>query len=286
MSSPRKTVLITGCSAGGLGAALVEAFLKQNYHVFATLRNPSKTPSHLTTLSNVTILTLDVLSSFSITSAVEIVTKETGGKLDVLVNNSGVMSIMPGLDASIEEGKKLFDINFWAVLAMIQAFAPLLVEAKGCIVNNASVAGVMPVYFESVYNASKAALIVGSETWRLELALLGVRTLTVVTGSVRSQVFKNMKPANVPESSYYANVGKDIYDLGDGRLAEHAISAEAWAMKVVAAVEKGRAGKVWFGGAASVINWSIWLFPEWLLVSLKMVEKVMEMFADEDRINS
>ncbi|KAG4433147.1 hypothetical protein IFR05_011360 [Cadophora sp. M221] len=268
MSSPRKIVLITGCSAGGLGAALVEAFLMQNYHVFATLRNPNKIPPHFTTLSNVTIITLDVLSSSSIASAVEVVTKETGSRLDVLVNNSGVMSIMPGLDASIKEGKKLFDVNFWAVLAMIQAFAPLLVEARGCVVNNASVAGVMPVYFESVYNASKAALIVGSETWRLELALLGVRTLTVVTGSVRSQVFKNMTPANVPENSYYAKIGKDIDDLGDGRLAEHAISAEAWATKVVVAVEKNRAGKVWFGGAASIINWGTWLLPGWLLDKL------------------
>lgn len=152
MASSRKTVLITGCSAGGLGASLVEAFLQKNYHVFATLRNPSKIPPYVTTLSNVTIITLDVLSPSSIASAVEIVTKETGGKLDVLVNNSGKLDIMPALDTSIEGGKAMFDVNFWGVLAMIQAFAPLLVEAKGCVVNNASVAAVLPLYFQSAFS--------------------------------------------------------------------------------------------------------------------------------------
>ncbi|PVH79546.1 short-chain dehydrogenase/reductase [Cadophora sp. DSE1049] len=265
MSSPQKYALITGCSANGLGAALVEIFLQHNYHVFATLRNPSKAPSHFSSLSNITLQTLDVLSPSSIASAVDAVTKKTGGRLDVLVNNSGRFDVMPGLDVSIEEGKKLFDLNFWAPLAMIQAFVPLLVEARGCVVNNGSVAAVLPLYFQSIYSASKAALINGSEIWRLELALLGVRTLTVMTGSVRSNVFKNMSGEMVPETSYYATIAKDIHDLSDGRLGEYAISAEAWAKKVVDAVEKGTTGKVWFGGAASAMGWMAWLLPGWVM---------------------
>lgn len=107
----------------------------------------------------------------------------------------------------------------------------------------------------------------GSEIWRLELALLGVRTLTVMAGSVRSNVFQNMSGRTVPKDSYYAAVAKDIHDLGDGRLAEYAISAEAWAKKVVDAVEKGTTGKVWFGGAASATGWAAWVLPGWIMVS-------------------
>lgn len=149
MASLRKSVLITGCSAGGIGAGLAEVFREKGYHVFATLRNPSKLPSTLSRAANVTTLTLDVLSSESIAAAVKNVSKETGGRLDILVNNSGRNFIMPGLDIPIDEGRKLFDLNFWAPMSMIQAFSPLLIEAQGCIVNQSSAAGYVPMPFGS-----------------------------------------------------------------------------------------------------------------------------------------
>jgi len=148
MSPPLKTVLITGCSANGLGSALAQAFHNANYHVFASLRNPSKILPSLASLPNVTIVTLDVLSKASIASAVSIVSGQTGGKLDVLVNNAGTNMIVPSLDVDVEAGKELFDLNFWSALAMLQAFGPLLVEAKGCVVNNASVSAVLPMAFQ------------------------------------------------------------------------------------------------------------------------------------------
>src|SRR5689334_19116704 len=119
MALELKSVLITGCSAGGIGGGLAEAFHENGYYVFATARTPSKISQSLAEASNVTVLTLDVLSSESIAAAVESVTRVTGGKLDVLVNNSGRLMVMPALDTSIEEGKRLFDTNYWAVLAMI-----------------------------------------------------------------------------------------------------------------------------------------------------------------------
>jgi len=149
MSANRKSVLITGCSAGGIGSALAEAFHERGYHVFATARTPSKIAKSLATAPNVTVLKLDVLSSDSIKEAVENVKSQTGGKLDVLVNNSGGGLMLPALDTSIEEGKKLFDLNFWAPFAMIQAFAPLLIDAKGCLVNNTSILGAIPMPWSS-----------------------------------------------------------------------------------------------------------------------------------------
>ena len=135
-----KSVLITGCSAGGIGSALAEAFQKRNLHVFATARTPSKM-SHLEKLPNVTLLTLDVTSASSIAAAVEAVRAKTGGKLDYLVNNSGRGFVMPTLDVNMEEAKRIFDVNFWAVLAVTQAFAPLLIAAQGTIVNISSLIG-------------------------------------------------------------------------------------------------------------------------------------------------
>ncbi|EXJ96424.1 hypothetical protein A1O1_01550 [Capronia coronata CBS 617.96] len=268
MAGTLKSVLITGCSAGGIGAGLAEAFQEKGYHVFATARTPSKISPSLADAPNVTVQALDVLSPESISAAVERVSKETGGKLDVLINNSGAVMMMPALDVSIAEGKKLFDVNYWAVLAMIQAFAPLLIKAKGYVVNNTSVAGVLPFgAFGSIYNSSKAAAILGSETWRLELAPLGVRTLTLVTAAVKSNVWVNMAPPTIPENSYYHPLQGYITDLSDGRLQKDGITAKEYGDKVVREVEKGTTGKLWVGGGAAAARIAAWLLPDWMMVS-------------------
>jgi NAD(P)-dependent dehydrogenase (short-subunit alcohol dehydrogenase family) len=150
MANPLKSCLITGCSEGGAGAALAEAFAKKGYHVFATARSPSKVPRSLHDASNVTVLALDVASSESIASAAEEVREKTAGKLDVLINNAGMGLSAPGLDTPMSDARKVFDINFFGVLEMIQVFSPLLVEAKGFIINNSSVGGHLPLPFLSM----------------------------------------------------------------------------------------------------------------------------------------
>jgi 1-acylglycerone phosphate reductase len=87
MAIIQKTVLITGCSAGGIGDALAQCFQKHGFHVFATARNLSKI-EHLGALG-MTVLALDVEDQKSIEQAVEAVTAATGGTLDVLINSSG-----------------------------------------------------------------------------------------------------------------------------------------------------------------------------------------------------
>lgn len=109
--------------------------------MFATARSPSKIPETLRSDSAVTVLALDTTSSSSIKAAADAVGQATGGALDVLVNNAGLGMNMPMLDTSITEAKKLFDANFFGVLETVQVFAPMLIEAKGCIVNNSSLGG-------------------------------------------------------------------------------------------------------------------------------------------------
>ena len=138
----QKTVLITGCSTGGIGWAVARVFHARGFHVFATVRNLSMARD-LSELSNVEILELDVTVPQTITRCRDTVAKRTGGKLDILVNNAGVESIKPLLDVDISEAKRLYDVNVWGPLTMVQAFAPLLIEAKGVIVNQSSIDGVL-----------------------------------------------------------------------------------------------------------------------------------------------
>src|SRR5262245_40274543 len=138
----RKTVLITGCSEGSLGDSLARAFHSHGYRVIATARNPSKI-AHFTS-QGIETLTLDVTSQSSIAECVSRVSALTGGKLDILLNNSGGNYPMPLVDASLDDARKLFDLNVWAVLAVTQAFLPFLLKSDhgGMIVNNTSMLSV------------------------------------------------------------------------------------------------------------------------------------------------
>ena len=139
-----KSVLITGCSDGGIGSALALNFQARGFHVFATARNVSKM-SALANLPSVTMLTLDVQNSTHIAAAVAAVQNQAGGKLDILINNSGRNHFAPVLDIDIIEARHIFDVNFWAPLAIIQAFSPLVITARGTIVNVTSISGHMNV---------------------------------------------------------------------------------------------------------------------------------------------
>lgn len=126
-----RCALVTGCSAGGIGSALVEELHAQGLRVYATARSPAKM-NHLK-LPNVVLVPLDVVDPASVAAAVNIIQQDLslhGDSLDILINNAGQSLVYPALDISIDEAKRLFDVNFWGVLAVTQAFMPLLLAAK------------------------------------------------------------------------------------------------------------------------------------------------------------
>lgn len=147
---PLDSVLITGCSSGGIGSSLALAFHASGLHVFATARDVSKL-QHLVHLPNITLLPLDVTSIPSISAAVEVVKKTNDGKLKYLVNNSGRGMVMPMLDVDIKEAKKLYDVNLWGPLIVTKAFAELIIASKGTIVLVGSSAGVMGFPWTGTY---------------------------------------------------------------------------------------------------------------------------------------
>jgi NAD(P)-dependent dehydrogenase (short-subunit alcohol dehydrogenase family) len=142
-----KTVLITGCSSGGLGSALATAFREQGFHVFATARNPAKVGA-LAGEDGIEVLPLDVTSAESIASCMAQVRKRTDGRLDVLVNNAGSVAFGPLVHAPVAKGKAIYDVNVWGPLAVVQAFTPLLMDAGGVILNISSIAGAVPLAWQ------------------------------------------------------------------------------------------------------------------------------------------
>jgi 1-acylglycerone phosphate reductase len=158
MAATRKSVLVTGCSEGGIGDALAQAFQRKGLHVFATARSLTKI-AHLSTLPNVTCIALDVTSTESIQVAVKIVSKKTGGKLDYLINNAGLGIVSPAIDADIADARKMFDANFWGAVAMVQAFSELVISAKGTIGNVAALGAILHIPWMCMFSRSSMMII-------------------------------------------------------------------------------------------------------------------------------
>ena len=254
-----KTVLITGCSDGGLGSALALEFANSpKYHVLATARNPAKL-SQLHDNPNITLLTLDVLSEASIQSCLASVSSQPRS-LDMLINNAGSGLMSPLSDATdLNACRQAFDLNVWAALAMTQAFLPLLIKSRGVVVMNSSVASVVPMPGLGIYGASKAALAMLTDTLRLEVAPFGVRVVELKTGTVESNFHENGGKSVLPAASLYAPIREDMEALINGTAKEDAsrrMDRGIWAKQVVdQLVKSDPPAKVWKGGGAGAIYW-------------------------------
>ncbi|CAJ2500715.1 Uu.00g035680.m01.CDS01 [Anthostomella pinea] len=216
--SPTKSVLVTGCSADGIGAATALALARRGHHVFATARNPAKIPKTLSSLTNVTVLPLDVADAASVAATARTVA-DAGHGLDVLVNNAGFEYVQPALDVDIAAGQRMMNVNLWGPLRTIQAFADFLIASRGRIVNA----------------ASKAALNALSETLRLELAPFGVSVVTILPGVIDSKLHVNGAASfDLPPASRYAPI-KDIiagWAKGDA-VPKDSLSVDGFAELVV-----------------------------------------------------
>ncbi|KAJ5607126.1 hypothetical protein N7537_003745 [Penicillium hordei] len=252
-----RCALVTGCSAGGIGSALVEELHAQGLRVYATARSPAKM-DHLAKLPNVTLVTLDVADPASIAAAVDTVRQDLsshGDSLDVLINNAGQSLVSPALDTSIDKAKSLFDVNFWGVIAVTQAFTPLLQAAQNgsTLVNVCSISGFLYAPWMSAYNASKAALMSWSETLRLELQPFNIRVISLVTGSVATNVMSHSE-LTLPENSLYQKALSEIQLRGVGKDVSNKSAPAAFAREVVKDVLGGATGPVWRGAMASMVK--------------------------------
>jgi len=261
----KKTVLITGCSAGGIGSAMAHQFHQRGFYVFATARNTSTIPLDLATLSDLEIVELDVTLPQTISHCKAIVSQRTGGRLDVLVNNAGVESNSPLLDVGVAEAKRLYDVNVWGPLLMVQAFASLLIEAKGVVFNQSSIDGALNMVWAGVFASSRCAGARLSETLRVEMEPLGVRVVTSVCGSADTPLFgKPGGPMELPEGSYYRGVA----DAAWRERIDHqrqAMDVDVLAGKLVRDVVGGARGVIWHGAFAPLVKWASWLNVTWLV---------------------
>jgi len=255
VASGKKTVLITGCSPGGIGHALCEHFHAKGLHVIATARDAAVL-SDLKAMG-MTTLSLEVTNKDNIKAIKEDVEKLTGGRLDILVNNAGKNYTVPAVDVDLDEARHTFETNFFAVVAITQTFVPLLVASKGLIINIGSVAGIMPYAYGAIYNATKAALHSYSNTLRLELEPYDVSVMVVVTGGVQSNIARTQR--DLPEGSLYLPIATE-YKERLTHSQQGAMSHDVYAKGVVAAALKPKPTKWLWRGNKTFLVWFLHRF--------------------------
>ncbi|KAJ0096844.1 hypothetical protein Patl1_27375 [Pistacia atlantica] len=190
MEDQKQTVLITGCSQGGIGHALAHEFASKGCIVVASSRS-KRTMADLENDSRFFVQELDVVSDESVENVVANVI-EKFGRIDILVNNAEVLCIGPLPSFHYQLSRCIR-----RAMRMIQAVVPhMAARKKGKIVNIGSIGAVSPAPWTSVYCASKSSLHSLTDTLRSELHPFGIHVTLVTLRAIKSNV------ANVAAGNY------------------------------------------------------------------------------------
>jgi NAD(P)-dependent dehydrogenase (short-subunit alcohol dehydrogenase family) len=188
-----KNAFITGANVGQANL-LVKALSKQGWRVFAGVLPGA--PTDLKTEGNVTVIDQDVSKTDSVQKSAEVVTQALKGEgLDLLMNVAGVANVAVGVleGADLTQAERLFHINTFGQLRVIQAFLPLLRKnAPGSRIANYSSGAILanPVG-AGIYNMTKHAIHGMTLTLRHELAPFGIQVTSIIPGGVLTGMSAN-----------------------------------------------------------------------------------------------
>ncbi len=195
--SENRVVLITGGSRG-LGLALAERFARAGNRLVLAARDLNELTEARATLlkrkaarapEDILLIPADLTDPIQAASLVEHAIAHFG-RIDVLINNAGIMEVGPFEDQPLEAYQRAINTNFFAALHMTQAALPHMLHRNGgkspAIVNICSIGGKVAVPHMLPYTASKFALVGFSQGLHAEMRHKGVRVTTVCPGLMRT----------------------------------------------------------------------------------------------------
>lgn len=222
-------VLITGATSG-IGRATAELLSEKGYRVYGTARTIEAQPK------GYTLLAMDVRDTSSVRQAVEeILSRE--GHIDILINNAGV-----GITGAIEETpvealENAFQTNVFGAVRVIQAVLPSMrAQRKGKIINITSVAAYMGLPFRGGYSASKGALMLLTESLRMETEQFGICFCSLAPGDVATDIASRRFHTPAIEGSPYEQYAKALPHMNED--VAKGLPAEALAHSIYHLIEK------------------------------------------------
>ncbi len=265
-----KTVLITGGSRG-LGLVLARGFAAEGARVAVCARHPRELERARADLASrgaeAFAFPCDVTERAQVREMVEVVTRHFG-RIDVLVNNAGVIQVGPVEEMTLEDYEQAMAVHFWGPLYTTLAVLPQMrARRDGRVVNVSSIGGKIGVPHLVPYSASKFALAGLSDGLRAELAKDGIVVTSVFpglmrTGSPRNATFKGRHRA---EYAWFA--------ISDS-LPVTSINAERAASQIIDACRRGRAELVITTQAQLAVKFRA-LFPEAAADLLAVVNRLL-----------
>ena len=165
-----KNIIVTGAT-GGIGNSIIKKLYQNGANILATGTRREKLDELKDKFENIKTLKFDISQNDKIEEFLENAIKELGGNLDCLVNNAGITQDNLAIRMSIEEWKKVININLTSIFLMSKtAIKKMLKNKSGKIVNITSVVGHTGNLGQANYSASKAGIIAMAKSLALEYA--------------------------------------------------------------------------------------------------------------------
>jgi 3-oxoacyl-[acyl-carrier protein] reductase len=185
--------IITG-SNRGIGKAMVEAFAAAGYNVWACARK--STPEHEAWLNDTALrygvwikpVYFEMSDTDSVNNGIKQILDENQ-TIDVLVNNAGISTVGLLSMSKVEDIRKLFEVNYFAMLQIIQKVSKKMArQKKGAIINMGSIAGIEPQPGKIAYGSSKAAVMMMTKCLAKELGPMGIRVNSIAPGPIETEM--------------------------------------------------------------------------------------------------
>jgi len=220
-SNKKKVALITGGSRG-IGAALCIAFAKANYRIafnYASNRaGAEKIESRVKEYTDCLAIQSDVSYSAEVEAMISSIKKHFG-RIDVLINNAGIManslfSLIPEKDWD-----RVIAVNLKGTYLCSKFVSPLMIEQRyGVIINMASISAFRPLVGQGSYAATKAGIVVLTKSLARELGRWNIRANCIAPGYVQTELmdtFKSKEDKQMLKQIPLRRVGtpEDIADL-------------------------------------------------------------------------
>ena len=181
-----KNIIITGAS-GGIGNSIVKKLYDNGANILASGTRIEKLDELKKNFEKIKILKFDISQSDKIEDFVENATKELGGSLDCIVNNAGITQDNLAIRMSLEEWKRVIDINLTSTFLMSKfAIKKMLKNKSGKIVNITSVVGHTGNLGQANYTASKAGIIAMSKSLSIEYAKKNINVNCISPGFIKT----------------------------------------------------------------------------------------------------
>jgi NAD(P)-dependent dehydrogenase (short-subunit alcohol dehydrogenase family) len=185
-STNLRSVAVTGAGSG-LGRELALGLAARNYRVFGTAASEAEILDlKEASDGSVELRRCDITKAGSVTQWVRSVTEQTGGRLDLLISNAGILSPGPVEIVPLDEMRREFEVNVFGALSVINAFLPALREARGRIVQISTAGARFPLPFNGASGASKSAIETLATVYRSELKPFGISVVIVAPGGMRT----------------------------------------------------------------------------------------------------